>query len=90
MATTSAERMRRLREQRAERLFGAVEADLGTLPDGELLDRLALAFRHNLPFDVRQTADEIYRRAKARRDQADEPYRRAQAQRDNADGIVSQ
>ena len=71
MATTSAERMRRLRERRAERLFSAGDVDLRTLPDGELLERLALAFRSNLPLSIRDTATELYRRARERQDQTD-------------------
>jgi hypothetical protein len=65
--------MRRLRERRAERLFGAEEVDLRQLPDGELLERLALAFRSNLPLSVRDTAAELYRRARERRGMVEKP-----------------
>jgi hypothetical protein len=64
-------RLRRIRERRAERLFSADDVDLRTLHDGELLERLAMAFRSNLSLSVRDSAAELNRRARERRDQAD-------------------
>ena len=68
MATTSAERMRRLREKRAEQMMVGTDIDLRTLSDTALLDRMALALRQNLPLDVRELAAEAYRRAQTRRE----------------------
>lgn len=69
MATTSAERMRRLREQRLERLLSDPDTDLRELSDSELLDRLAAAFRRAFDLEVRDIGAELYRRASERRKQ---------------------
>lgn len=65
--STSTERMRRLRERRAERQATGSLSDLVNLPSGELLERLSLAYRDANVFDFEATAAELAARIRANR-----------------------
>lgn len=66
--TTSADRMRALRERRAVRRGEARgRLDWTGAPDGELLDALADYYRHLNPVDFADVVGELTRRMEARR-----------------------
>ncbi|MGV0951292.1 MAG: hypothetical protein ACOYB3_11525 [Azonexus sp.] len=65
--TTSAQRMRRLRERRTTRLAAVLPPALPGLADGDLLDMLAVTYQHGYLNDFEAAAAELARRIKVRR-----------------------
>lgn len=65
--STSAERMKRLRERRTERLSACLPSQLPGLADGDLLELLAVAYRHGYLDDFEAAAAELAKRIRANR-----------------------